>query len=94
MHTALISLHVGIAIAILAIACIHLGNGAQRVSDIRHVAEGEHAAKERMLAERDRLQGLLEGLRKRDPYVIELIARDRLDYHRPGEMTPPPLRTP
>jgi cell division protein FtsB len=94
MNAALISLHLLIGVAILAAACIRLGNGAQRVSDIRHVAEGEHATKERMLSERNRLQGLLDGLRKQDPYVIELIARDRLDYHRPGELMPPPHRTP
>ncbi len=94
MNAALVALHLIVGIAILAAACIRLGNGAQRVSDIRHVAESEHATKEHMLAERDRLQGMLEGLRKHDPYVIEMIARDRLDYTRPGELTPPPRRAP
>lgn len=94
MNAALIALHLTVGIAILAAACIRLGNGAQRVSDIRHVADSERAAKDRMVAERSRLQDLLDGLRKHDPYVIELIARDRLDYTRLGELTPPPRRAP
>ena len=94
MNAVSVVLHLIVGIAILAAACIRLGNGAQRVSDIRHVAEGEHATKERMAAERDRLQSLLNGLRRHDPYVVEMIARDRLDYSRPGELTPPPRRRP
>ena len=94
MQPALIAIHLLIAIGILATAAIKLGSGAQRVSDIRHVADGEHATKERMEKEHARLQGLLEGVRRQDPYVIEMIARDRLDYHRPGELSPPPLARP
>ena len=27
----------------------------------------------------------------KDPYVIELLAREKLQYGRPGEISPPPV---
>ena len=36
-------------------------------------------------------EALLDGLRDQDPYVVELLTRDRLGWRGEGETPPPPL---
>ncbi len=91
MRHALIVLHLLAAIAVLIVLTRHLGSRAQDVSDLRAIADRERSETESMRVELARQQLLLEGRRQQDPYVIELLARQRLGYIRPGEYTPPPM---
>lgn len=89
MKTALVVLHILVALVVLSVTFRTLGNRTQDVSSVRQLAEAEHAQTAKIQAETMRHQQLLAGLRNRDPYVVELLARDRLQFARPGELSPP-----
>ncbi len=93
MQLALVIVHVLVALAVLSFTFRSLGARTQDVAGVRQLAETEHVQTARIQAETQRHQQLLAGLRNRDPYVVELLARDRLSFSRPGELTPPSLPT-
>lgn len=87
----LLVLHVVFAtVAVLAMLA-HLGEREREVGRIKETARQEREETARMQQEIAQQQALLDGVGRRDPYVVELIARDRLQYSGPGEFTPPPL---
>jgi hypothetical protein len=86
----LIAAHAIGGIAIVAALCHHLGDRAQEVNGVRVAARSEHEVPARLNRENARLGELLRGVENQDPYVIELLAREKLGYGRPGEITPPP----
>jgi hypothetical protein len=89
----LVALHVMLGGSALVYGVHLLGERAQDAANKRGEAARDRALTESQRAETDRLQSLLEGKRKLDPYVVELLARDRLRYLRPGELSPPPAPT-
>ncbi len=91
LRSALIAVHVLIAIAVLAALCRHLGERAQEVNEVRQVARKEHNDTEHLRDEITRLGDLRAGVERADPYVIELLAREKLHFTRQDEKTPPPL---
>lgn len=91
MRAAFIAFHLLLALAVLFMLVRQLGVRAQEVSDIRGLATQEHADTQRMEHEMQLHQDLLTAVRAKDPYVIELLARERLNYSRPNEFIPPPL---
>ena len=91
MRALFIALHLLVALAILVFLVRQLGVRAQEVSDIRGLAAREHIDTLRMQHEMQLHQDLLTAMRAKDPYVVELLARDRLSYSRPNEYTPPPV---
>jgi hypothetical protein len=86
----LIAVHIVGGIAIVAALIHHLGDRAQEVNGVRVAARAEHEVPVRLTRENARLGELLRGVDNQDPYVIELLAREKLGYGRPGEITPPP----
>lgn len=94
MRTILIIVHVLAGVVILAYLVRQLAGRAHEVGGVRAQWEVDHADNESMRAEMTLQKSLLNGLRARDPYVIELLARDRHSYSRPGEYTLPPAPTP
>ncbi len=91
MRALSIALHILLGLAVLCTLIRQLGVRAQEVSDIRGLAAQEHHDTERMDREVKLHQELLTGMRAKDPYVVELLARERYSYNRPGEFSPPPL---
>jgi hypothetical protein len=91
MRALAIALHLLLALAVLVFLVRQLGMRAQEVSDIRGLAAREHLDTLRMQREMQLHQDLLTAVRTKNPYVIELLARDRLNYTRPNEFTPPPI---
>ncbi len=90
----LVAVHVAIGIAVIALLCRKLGDRAQEVNTVRLAAHQERDAtvvQQRDIAQMDELR---KGLEKNDPYVIELLAREKLQYARSGEMVPPPAVVP
>ena len=82
----------GVAGTLLVISLfIYLQEREVEVSRIKQVAHQERQETQRLQHDIEQQQALLKGLREKDPYVVELIARDRLKYVGPGEITPPPL---
>ena len=86
----LIAAHVVVGIAVVAGLCHKLGDRAQEVNQVRVAARAEHEVPLRLGRENARVTELLHGVERQDPYVIELLAREKLQYGRPGEITPPP----
>ncbi len=70
---------------------IYLQEREVEVSRVKQVASQEHQDTARLRSEIEQQKALLAGLRQKDPYVVELVARDRLNYSGPGEIAPPPL---
>ena len=91
MRQTLIVLHVLLGLAVVASLCRQLGLRSGEVSEIRAQAQADRGETLRMQREMDLQRNLLTALRAQDPYVVELLARDRFGYMRPGELAPPPL---
>ena len=86
----LIGLHVVLGLLMVALLCRSLGDRAQAVNQVRIIARAEHAKTLDVQADIARMDELRKGLERQDPYVVELLARARLQYGKPGEITPPP----
>ncbi len=86
----LIGLHVVLGLLMVAFMCRSLGERAQEVNQVRIQARAERAKTLDLQADIARMDELRKGLEHEDPYVIELLARARLQYGRAGEITPPP----
>ena len=85
-------LHAVIAVTLLGWLATVLVDRRNEVGQVRELTAKEHAEIDRIKAELIRSQALRDGLRHDDPYVIEFLARDRLQYTGPGELNPPPAR--
>ncbi len=83
--------HAAIAIAVVGLLYGQYDARQREVDETRRLADRERAETARLERENTVHQDLLRGLKDNDPYVVELVARDRLDYARPGEVAPPPL---
>lgn len=93
MRALSIAIHILLGLGVLFLLVRQLGVRAQEVSDVRGLAAQEHLDTVRMAREAKLHQELLTAIRAKDPYVIELLARDRYSYSRSGELSPPPLPT-
>lgn len=81
-----------LALAVVAVTLLH-NQYRQRQIDVAQVqlaAEHERAETERIENDVAVQQQILGGIREGDPFVVEMLARDRLELTRPGELTPPP----
>ncbi len=90
----LIAGHIVFGIVVVAGLVHSLGERAREVNDVRVVAQQETDAKARIANENAQLSQLLKGREQMDPYVIELLARERLGYTRQGEIPLPPVGAP
>ncbi|TVR42607.1 MAG: hypothetical protein EA402_11380 [Planctomycetota bacterium] len=65
------------------------------VEQLRIIAQDEAQLTESHRRQVATYEALLDGLRQRDPYVVELLARDRLGYrHTHHREVPPPRLEP
>lgn len=86
-------IHLAVAIAVVGLLSGQYEARRREVDETRRLADRERAETARLDRENTVHQDLLRGLKDNDPYVVELVARDRLGYARPGEVAPPPLPT-
>jgi cell division protein FtsB len=70
---------------------MHLAEREIEVERIRTVAQQDRLETQQLQADITQQEALIEGLRAKDPYVVEMIARDKLRYVGAGEISPPPL---
>lgn len=83
-------LHAAAAIALVGwLATVMVGR-RDELAKVREVSDRDRAEVERMRSELARSQALRDGLRRDDPYVVEYLARERLQLSGPGELAPPP----
>ena len=87
----LVIAHATLALAIIGVLWLQYDQRQQAVTDVRRTAESEHTDTEKVKQDVQVQQDLLHGIKQGDPYVVEMLARDKLDYQRPGELTPPSL---
>ncbi len=85
-----ILLHVAIAIAAVGLLYRQYQQRQADVATVKKDADREHADTQRLEKDVQVQQHILGGIREGDPFVVEMLARDRLDLTRPGELTPPP----
>jgi len=64
------------------------------VDAVRHAAVQERQATEELRHQVAVQEATLAGLRQDDPYVIEMLAREKLGWEGPDEVRPPPLPEP
>jgi cell division protein FtsB len=69
---------------------MHLQQREQDVEKIRSLAATERAETTRLQKDIAQQESIIDGLRRKDPYVVEMITRDKLRYSGSGEITPPP----
>jgi hypothetical protein len=85
-------LHAGIAVVLLGWLVAALVERRAELAKVREVADRERAETQRMKDDIARGQAMRDGLKADDPYVVEFLARDRLQYTGPGELNPPPSK--
>lgn len=83
-------LHAGIAIALVGWLTTVLLERRAELDKVRDLADQEAAGRDRARSDLARGQALRDGLKRDDPYVVEYLARERLQYAGPGELAPPP----
>lgn len=92
----IIAIGVHLLIAIVVISGLHerYQKREQEVSHIRDLAAEERGDTLRQREGVLVLERLIEGLRDRDPYVVELLARQRLGFEGSNqqEIAPPKLQ--
>ncbi len=87
----LVVVHAVFATVVVISLSIHLRERESEVTQIKQVAHQERQDTLKLQHDIAQQEALLDGLRRKDPYVVELIARERLKYTGPGEIAPPPL---
>jgi len=83
--------HVAFGTLVVLALYFQLRTREHEVDQLRQMTARECAETKRLQQEILEQENLRDGLVKRDPYVVELLVRDRLQYTRPGEVTPPPV---
>ncbi|MBA3710483.1 MAG: hypothetical protein H0W83_16890 [Planctomycetes bacterium] len=76
----LIAVHVVIGLALIAVLCRQLGERAKEVNQVRIQAQQERDATQRTKSDIVQMDELRKGLDKSDPYVVELLVREKLQY--------------
>jgi hypothetical protein len=89
----LFAIHAIFATVLVIALLFHLDERTREVAHLKSVSTLEHDETQRATQDVDRQRALLQGLAAKDAYVIELLARERLQYSQPGEMSPPPAPT-
>ncbi len=89
IDVSLIALHLTAGVIVVSSLARNLDRRQVVVDELAAVAAREHRDTRRYLEELRVQQHLLQDLRDRDPYVIELLARERHGYTGPNEVRPP-----
>jgi cell division protein FtsB len=69
---------------------MHLQQRELDVQKIRSLAHTERTETARLQHDIAQQEAIIDGLRQKDPYVVEMVTRDKLRYTGNGEITPPP----
>ena len=92
MNIAVRLLHAAFAVALLGWLIAAYVERRGELVKVRVAAAAESQELQRLQGEIERGKALRDGLKRDDPYVVEFLARDRLQYTAPGELAPPPRR--
>lgn len=84
--------HAVVAIAVVGWLASVLVERRGELAKVRSLADKERVERQRAESELSHGQALRDGLKRDDPYVVEFLARDRLQFSGPGELAPPPVK--
>lgn len=84
--------HAVVAITVVVWLSSVLVERRGELAKVRDLADKERVERQRADADLSRGQALRDGLKRDDPYVVEYLARDRLQFTGPGELAPPPVK--
>ena len=90
MSIALRLLHAAFAIALLGWLVTAYVERRKDLDVVRQAANDEHAVTLRMQGDIEKGKAVRNGLKRDDPYVVEFIARERMQYTGANELAPPP----
>ena len=82
--------HAAVAIAIVGWLASVLVERRADLAKVREYADQEALQRDKAKADLAHGQAVRDGLKRDDPYVVEYLARERLQYAGPGELAPPP----
>lgn len=85
-------LHAVIALAVVGWLASVLVERRGELAKVRDLADKERSERQRSEFELTRGQALRDGLKRDDPYVVEYLARERLQFTGPRELAPPPVK--
>jgi hypothetical protein len=88
----LLGVHILVGGAVAGTVWRHEVVRAGDLARVQAAADRDHADAERLRTETQAVRALRDGMRTRDPYAVELLARDRLGAVRPGEIAAPARR--
>lgn len=89
-RTLLLAAHAALALLIIGLLFRQYEERRAQVAETRRAAEADREVTERLARETQVQQDLLRGIKDGDPYVVEMLAREKLRYQRQGEIAPPP----
>ncbi len=92
MSVAIRLLHAAFAVALLGWLVSSYVERRAELDKVREAADAERLETQRLQSEIERGKALRDGLKRDDPYVVEFLARERLQYTASGELAPPPRR--
>jgi len=90
VNIALRLLHAAFAIALLGWLVTAYVERRKDLDVVRQASNDEHAETLRMQGEIEKGKSVRNGLKRDDPYVVEFIARERMQYTGANELAPPP----
>jgi cell division protein FtsB len=90
-RTGLLFSHLALAIVVMVTLWQHAGQRQEKVARDQELLAADEAELARRQTERAMQQARLQGLDEHDPYVVELLAREKYGYQVPGEIRPPPM---
>jgi len=86
----LVLAHVAVAVVVIGLLYRQYDEREGELRTIRRQAAESRSETERMQRENVVNQRLRSGLERSDPFVVELLAREKLRLTRPGEIALPP----
>lgn len=86
----LLVIHVAFGTLLVLTLLFQLRHRERKVAEVRLDTAQEVAETRRQQQEIAELESRRDGLERKDPYVVELLVREKLQYSRPGENSPPP----
>jgi cell division protein FtsB len=87
----LVVVHAVFATVVVISLSIALQEREKEVAQVKRLAHNERVETQQLQADITQQEALIDGLRQKDPYVVELVARDHLNYAGKDEFVPPPL---
>jgi len=91
VNVAIRLLHAAFAIALLGWLVSGYVERRAELAKVRVAAAAERSETQRLQGEIEKGRTLRDGLKRDDAYVVEFMARERLQYTTPGDLQPPPL---